>query len=131
MANINLSVMAGVARTPPGAQPMLRTQYGPVFQVARQRSLPLFLSRHATDSRIPLRSSDHASTTSSLAIDGAPQPCPMGARHSMGGPFVGHSRSSPVSGEVPSPRGPWNCAQSAAEAESASTERAVRDGGRI
>src|SRR5258706_81699 len=87
MAKTNLSVMAGVARTPPGAQPMLRTQYGPVFQVARQRSWPLRRSRHATDSRMPLRSSDHATTTSSPATDGAPQPWPMGARHSMGGPL--------------------------------------------
>src|SRR5258707_11080559 len=99
MAKTNLSVMTGVARTPPGAQPMLRTQYGPVFQVARQRSLPLLRSRQATDSRMPLRSSDHAITTSLLATDGAPQPCPMGARQSMGGPFVGHWRSNPVSGE--------------------------------
>jgi len=105
----------GSRADPAGAQPMLRTQYGPVFQVARQRSLPLCLSRQATDSRMPLRSSDHAITTSSPATDGAPQPCPMGVRHSMGGPFVGHARNNPVSGEVPSPSGPWNCDQSAAE----------------
>src|SRR5437660_2425774 len=80
---------------------------------------------------MPLRSSDHAITTSSPATEGAPHPCPMGAFHSTGGPFVGHACISPVSGEVPSPRGPWNCAQSAAETEIATREKAVNNKKRI
>jgi len=83
----------------------------PVFQVARQRSVPVVPVETATDSRMPLRLFGPSITTSSPAIDGAPQPADGARATPMGGPFVGQAQQA-VSREVPSPRGPWNCAQS-------------------
>src|SRR5262245_10987579 len=65
---------------------------------------------------MPFDCSDQAMKTSPFEMEGELQPILILAFQATEGPSSGHSRSVIFSGEVPSPRGPWNWAQSSAAA---------------